>query len=171
MHNECVGIGRVRRVTHRNFAVCAWEKRENIFAHHLRPPLLKIIFLLYRKWFLTNITTSTQGHYPQCMLCWVYAISNDTNNYLHIFSLCCICGTAIPSNPSNMCVTCVRNQVDITEGIAKQLTIHYCKLCGRWVGKTSAFRSFLMLRISGISIRQPPGRRPNWNLKNCLHFA
>eukprot|EP01103_Thecamoeba_quadrilineata_P012138 TRINITY_DN305_c0_g1_i1.p1 TRINITY_DN305_c0_g1~~TRINITY_DN305_c0_g1_i1.p1 ORF type:complete len:521 (-),score=81.61 TRINITY_DN305_c0_g1_i1:54-1508(-) len=32
-----------------------------------------------------------------------------------------------------MCVNCIRNQVDITEGISKQVTIHYCRLCGRYL--------------------------------------
>jgi len=47
--------------------------------------------------------------------------------------LCCMCGIAIPSNPSNMCVNCVRSQVDITEGIPKQLTAQMCKNCNRWL--------------------------------------
>jgi nonsense-mediated mRNA decay protein 3 len=47
--------------------------------------------------------------------------------------LCCLCGTQIPSNPSNMCVNCIRGQVDITEGIPKQLTIHWCRGCGRYL--------------------------------------
>lgn len=45
--------------------------------------------------------------------------------------LCCLCGAHIPSNPSNMCVNCIRGQIDITEGIPKQVTIHWCKKCGR----------------------------------------
>lgn len=36
-------------------------------------------------------------------------------------SLCCLCGTNILPNPSNMCVSCIRSQVDITEGIQKQV--------------------------------------------------
>lgn len=47
--------------------------------------------------------------------------------------LCCLCGAQIESNPSNMCVNCLRNQVDISEGIPKQLTITYCKLCGKYL--------------------------------------
>ena len=37
------------------------------------------------------------------------------------YVLCCLCGTSIQSNPSNMCVNCIRSQVDITEGIQKQV--------------------------------------------------
>ncbi|KAI9500991.1 ribosome-binding protein [Coemansia spiralis] len=47
--------------------------------------------------------------------------------------LCCECGTAIPPNPANMCVNCVRSIVDITEGIPKQATVHWCKNCERYL--------------------------------------
>ena len=49
------------------------------------------------------------------------------------FRLCCLCGTAIPSNPASMCVNCIQTQVDITEGIPKQLTVQWCKGCERFV--------------------------------------
>jgi len=35
--------------------------------------------------------------------------------------LCCECGTPIDPNPANLCVACLRTQVDITEGIPKQV--------------------------------------------------
>ncbi|KAJ1799062.1 ribosome-binding protein, partial [Coemansia sp. RSA 2399] len=47
--------------------------------------------------------------------------------------LCCECGTAIPPNPANMCVNCVRSIVDITEGIPKHATVHWCKNCERYL--------------------------------------
>ncbi|GBG76502.1 hypothetical protein CBR_g22250 [Chara braunii] len=47
--------------------------------------------------------------------------------------LCCLCGTAISPNPTNMCMSCIRTQVDITEGLQKQLTIFYCRNCGRYL--------------------------------------
>jgi len=47
--------------------------------------------------------------------------------------LCCMCGIAIPSNPANMCVNCIRGQVDITDGIPKQLVIQFCRGCGRYL--------------------------------------
>ena len=46
--------------------------------------------------------------------------------------LCCQCGTPIPPNKANMCVACLRTQVDISEGIPKQATLYYCKGCERW---------------------------------------
>eukprot|EP00198_Chlamydomonas_reinhardtii_P011820 XP_001701157.1 predicted protein [Chlamydomonas reinhardtii] len=39
------------------------------------------------------------------------------------YVLCCLCGTNILPNPSNMCVNCIRSQVDITEGIQKQVKL------------------------------------------------
>ncbi|XP_015118213.1 60S ribosomal export protein NMD3 [Diachasma alloeum] len=47
--------------------------------------------------------------------------------------LCCRCGTVIEPNPSNMCVACLRTEVDITEGIPKQATIHFCRGCERYL--------------------------------------
>ncbi|XP_078041318.1 60S ribosomal export protein NMD3 [Augochlora pura] len=47
--------------------------------------------------------------------------------------LCCICGTGIQPNATNMCVACLRTQVDITEAIPKQATIHFCKGCERYL--------------------------------------
>ncbi|XP_056644331.1 60S ribosomal export protein NMD3 [Diorhabda sublineata] len=46
--------------------------------------------------------------------------------------LCCECGIAIEPNPANMCVGCLRSQVDITEGIPKQATLHFCRGCERY---------------------------------------
>eukprot|EP00598_Pedospumella_elongata_P005954 CAMPEP_0184967166 /NCGR_PEP_ID=MMETSP1098-20130426/637_1 /TAXON_ID=89044 /ORGANISM="Spumella elongata, Strain CCAP 955/1" /LENGTH=590 /DNA_ID=CAMNT_0027488579 /DNA_START=62 /DNA_END=1834 /DNA_ORIENTATION=+ len=47
--------------------------------------------------------------------------------------LCCVCGIVIQQNPSNMCVSCVRNTVDITTEISKKVTIHSCRSCGRFL--------------------------------------
>jgi len=47
--------------------------------------------------------------------------------------LCCICGVEIEHNPCNMCVSCLKDKVDITEDINKTLTIHSCRNCGRWL--------------------------------------
>ena len=47
--------------------------------------------------------------------------------------LCCMCGVEIQQNAANMCVTCLRESVDITEGISRQLTIHSCRSCKRFL--------------------------------------
>ncbi|KAJ2256437.1 ribosome-binding protein [Coemansia sp. RSA 455] len=71
--------------------------------------------------------------------------------------LCCECGTAIPPNPANMCVNCVRSIVDITEGIPKQATVHWCKNCERylqppasWVGCDLESRELLALCLKKL---------------------
>ncbi|TNN80360.1 60S ribosomal export protein NMD3 [Liparis tanakae] len=47
--------------------------------------------------------------------------------------LCCTCGVPIPPNPANMCVACLRTQVDISEGIPKQVAVSFCKQCERYL--------------------------------------
>ncbi|KAJ5071948.1 60S RIBOSOMAL EXPORT PROTEIN NMD3 [Anaeramoeba ignava] len=74
--------------------------------------------------------------------------------------LCCSCGTPIQANPANMCVDCLRTQVDITEGIPKHLTINWCKKCGRylqpptsWVhaaNESKELLSLLVKRVKGL---------------------
>jgi len=44
-----------------------------------------------------------------------------------------MCATPISPNPSSMCVNCLRNQIDITDGISKQLTVNICKKCNRYL--------------------------------------
>uniref|UniRef100_A0A4W4FMS6 60S ribosomal export protein NMD3 n=1 Tax=Electrophorus electricus TaxID=8005 RepID=A0A4W4FMS6_ELEEL len=51
----------------------------------------------------------------------------------HGHILCCTCGVPIPPNPANMCVSCLRTQVDISEGIPKQVSVHFCKQCERYL--------------------------------------
>lgn len=47
--------------------------------------------------------------------------------------LCCICGISMPPNAANMCVNCIRNQVDITEGLQKNVTILHCPECNSYL--------------------------------------
>ncbi|KAG2489285.1 hypothetical protein HYH03_012305 [Edaphochlamys debaryana] len=77
------------------------------------------------------------------------------------FVLCCLCGTNILPNASNMCVNCIRSQVDITEGIQKQVTILWCKECGRylqppkhWVAaelESKELLTFCIKKIKGLA--------------------
>ncbi|DAZ94201.1 TPA: hypothetical protein N0F65_000428 [Lagenidium giganteum] len=46
--------------------------------------------------------------------------------------LCCMCAAPIKANAANMCVSCLKNQVDITEGIPKESIIHQCRGCMKW---------------------------------------
>ncbi|CAH0547910.1 unnamed protein product [Brassicogethes aeneus] len=75
--------------------------------------------------------------------------------------LCCECGIPIEPNPANMCVACLRSQVDITEGIPKQVVIYFCRGCERylqppaeWVSCALESRELLSLclkKLKGLS--------------------
>ncbi|XP_012257245.1 60S ribosomal export protein NMD3 [Athalia rosae] len=75
--------------------------------------------------------------------------------------LCCECGVPIAPNPANMCVACLRTRVDITEGIPKQATLHFCKGCERylqppaeWIPAALESRELLSLclkKLKGLS--------------------
>ncbi|XP_052764835.1 60S ribosomal export protein NMD3-like [Mya arenaria] len=49
------------------------------------------------------------------------------------YILCCQCGVQIEPNPSNMCVACLRSEVDISEGIPKQAVLYFCRKCERYL--------------------------------------
>ncbi|KAF5357224.1 hypothetical protein D9756_006757 [Leucocoprinus leucothites] len=53
--------------------------------------------------------------------------------------LCADCGTPIIPNSANLCVACLRNTVDITEGIPKQASVAYCRNCERFLSPPSAW--------------------------------
>lgn len=46
---------------------------------------------------------------------------------------CCVCGAMVNPNPTNMCVACLRKEVDISEGISKREELHFCGKCGRYL--------------------------------------
>lgn len=69
--------------------------------------------------------------------------------------LCCMCGVKIESNPANMCAQCLQSRVDITEGIPKQITIFWCRNCGRyqrppWIDAPLESREMLALCLKKI---------------------
>ncbi|KAH6588849.1 hypothetical protein BASA61_005802 [Batrachochytrium salamandrivorans] len=76
-------------------------------------------------------------------------------------SLCASCGTLIVPNAANMCIDCIRSTVDITDGIPKQATVHFCKGCDRylqppniWVTAELESRELLALclrKLKGLS--------------------
>lgn len=43
--------------------------------------------------------------------------------------LCCKCGIPMQPNAANMCVKCLRSEVDITAGLLKHVTILFCPEC------------------------------------------
>lgn len=69
-----------------------------------------------------------------------------------------MCTALIDANPTGMCVTCSKTQVDITDGITKEVVIQYCKQCDRyqrppWVRlkpESNELMSFLLSKIKGM---------------------
>jgi nonsense-mediated mRNA decay protein 3 len=67
----------------------------------------------------------------------------------------------IEANASNMCINCIRNQVDITEGLPRLVHIAFCKSCGRynqppgqWLNATLESKElleFCIKRIRGLN--------------------
>ncbi|KZT37022.1 NMD3-domain-containing protein [Sistotremastrum suecicum HHB10207 ss-3] len=47
--------------------------------------------------------------------------------------LCADCGDPIEPNSANLCIRCLRNSVDITEGIPKQASLAFCRNCDRFL--------------------------------------
>ncbi|KAH9923456.1 NMD3-domain-containing protein [Epithele typhae] len=53
--------------------------------------------------------------------------------------LCADCGTPIVPNSANLCVNCLRNTVDITEGIPKQASVSFCRNCERFLSPPTSW--------------------------------
>ncbi|KAI0781993.1 NMD3-domain-containing protein [Abortiporus biennis] len=53
--------------------------------------------------------------------------------------LCADCGTPIVPNSANLCVACLRNTVDITEGIPKQASLSFCRNCERFLAPPASW--------------------------------
>ncbi|KIJ36975.1 hypothetical protein M422DRAFT_232171 [Sphaerobolus stellatus SS14] len=55
--------------------------------------------------------------------------------------LCADCGTVIEPNSANLCINCLRNSVDITEGIPKQSSLSFCRNCERFLSPPMTWTS------------------------------
>ncbi|KAF9495098.1 RNA binding protein [Pleurotus eryngii] len=53
--------------------------------------------------------------------------------------LCADCGIPIEPNSANLCVGCLRNSIDVTEGIPKQSSISFCRNCERFLSPPSSW--------------------------------
>lgn len=47
---------------------------------------------------------------------------------------CCVCGVMCEPNAANTCVSCLKSQIDITEGITKSAQLKHCRECNRYLG-------------------------------------
>ncbi|KAK8794756.1 hypothetical protein WA158_001737 [Blastocystis sp. Blastoise] len=54
---------------------------------------------------------------------------------------CCLCGAQITGNGANMCINCIKNTIDLAEGIDTELEVSFCKNCGRWLTASKQWAS------------------------------
>ena len=46
---------------------------------------------------------------------------------------CCLCGVMCAPNSANTCINCLKGQIDITEGIPRNVVMHHCRECNRYL--------------------------------------
>ncbi|KAH7649678.1 NMD3p like involved in nonsense mediated decay [Cryptosporidium bovis] len=68
---------------------------------------------------------------------------------------CCVCGMVTETNQSRMCINCIRSEIDIAEGISRQVVLPYCRQCERfqkppWVSCQLESRELLALCLKKI---------------------
>lgn len=44
-----------------------------------------------------------------------------------------MCGIMMVPNESNTCINCLKSQIDVTEGITKQVNLSHCRECNRYL--------------------------------------
>ena len=58
---------------------------------------------------------------------------------LHYSMLCCFCGAPIEPNPSSMCVNCLKQKINIAEGVDTEVPILFCRQCERYCANGDKF--------------------------------
>lgn len=71
--------------------------------------------------------------------------------------LCCSCSVPIEQNALSMCVNCLRHEVDITDGINRQMVIHSCRSCGRFLCPPWANVALESKELLAACLRKIPG--------------
>lgn len=46
--------------------------------------------------------------------------------------LCCVCGVLTPPNPKNKCVSCLREEMDISVNVCRTFVVDHCRQCSRF---------------------------------------
>ncbi|GBG25759.1 60S ribosomal export protein NMD3 [Hondaea fermentalgiana] len=88
---------------------------------------------------------------------------------------CCMCGVSIQPNDVNMCLQCLKDRVDVTEGISKQEVIWSCSGCGkvkseegRWLACEPESAELLALCLKAV---HGLGKGKGKGQKNGAHFV
>ena len=71
--------------------------------------------------------------------------------------LCCLCGVPITPNAATMCVNCLRSQVDLTDGIGKQVIMHQCRGCLRFLRPPWVACALESKELLAICLKKVPG--------------
>ena len=71
--------------------------------------------------------------------------------------LCCLCGVSIAPNAASMCVNCLRSQVDLTDGIGKQVIMHQCRGCLRYLRPPWVACTLESKELLAICLKKVPG--------------
>lgn len=71
---------------------------------------------------------------------------------------CCICGDPIQPNATNMCVNCLNDKVDVSEGVSRNVNIFRCRTCFRWLRNLKWFVADLeSAELLGICLKKITG--------------
>ena len=91
--------------------------------------------------------------------------TNNNNDDNINFILCPMCQTPIKPNAVNLCIQCLNQRYDISEGICKEMIIFQCRQCERWNKnnqqlwvsadlESTQLLELLLKKISGISKKE-----------------
>ena len=61
--------------------------------------------------------------------------------------LCCICGVKIAPNPLMRCLRCLQVHYNISKDIHKEVIIHFCKGCDRFLDPPSQWVSLALYSL------------------------
>jgi len=99
-----------------------------------------ILYTLLKNGLRTDIrvgdgaqNVSTGYPYFAKLLVHLCTVAYGSSSLLCSYRLCCQCGVTMEPNPANMCVSCLRIHVDITQDIPKQGILQFCRNCERYL--------------------------------------
>jgi predicted Fe-S protein YdhL (DUF1289 family) len=147
-----VSISRFNGVTESNETVlCVVEAIESDNAYSYVTKFVIISFLAIsnlfesQTWTWTTFDSSHQSSTsPRPILPIMSAMDYVPDTHANQQAiLCAECGAVIEPNGANLCIGCLRNSVDISEGIPKEASINFCRGCERWFSPPGAWMTAL----------------------------
>ena len=73
--------------------------------------------------------------------------------------LCCMCGVTIAPNRAGRCMSCLRQEVDITDGIGKELELIQCPECFKYLSVKGAWMAceWESASLLALCLKKVPG--------------